>query len=370
MPNKLMKPEFWNAVGAASSAIGDDCFYHRLLDVVGNLVENDLLALVRYSMFGAPDLVIPRRGRADIELAYSLGPFTFDPFHRYWQRDAKPAVKSLRQMTDPNIWGGIYARQSLHAAQISDQVAMFLPSLGGTSPALMVDRVKGEFSNTELSLLESTFPLLACLHEAHINAILGEGGGSATAERPRRLVDRSGIELVTNAAWIKMAADEASGLPDALTTLASVSSGRIILPCGSQLLRRSFAADFGAAPEGVYDVVVDPSPFPRVALQGNWLAPLTKREKEIVMLTLEGHPIAGIARRLGVERGTIKNHRMRLYQKLDITTERELFLAYMNGWHAEAAAMDGVRHNAGSGAFGSTNTTLTGQQLTGGVPQY
>ena len=47
------------------------------------------------------------------------------------------------------------------------------------------------------------------------------------------------------------------------------------------------------------------------------------------MLTLEGHPIAGIAKRLGVSRGTIKNHRLRLYQKLDITTERELFLTHM-----------------------------------------
>ena len=47
------------------------------------------------------------------------------------------------------------------------------------------------------------------------------------------------------------------------------------------------------------------------------------------MLTLEGHPIASIAKRLGVTSGTIKNHRLRLYQKLDITTERELFLTHM-----------------------------------------
>jgi DNA-binding CsgD family transcriptional regulator len=55
-----------------------------------------------------------------------------------------------------------------------------------------------------------------------------------------------------------------------------------------------------------------------------------------VALTLEGHPIASIASRLGLKRGTIKNHRLRLYHKLDITTERELFLNYMQHLRTQA----------------------------------
>ncbi len=39
-------------------------------------------------------------------------------------------------------------------------------------------------------------------------------------------------------------------------------------------------------------------------------------------------PISTIAQRLGITTGTVKNHRRRIYDKLDITTERALFLQF------------------------------------------
>ena len=47
------------------------------------------------------------------------------------------------------------------------------------------------------------------------------------------------------------------------------------------------------------------------------------------MLTLKGYPVIEIARKLGLSRGTVKNYRLAIYRKLDITTERELFGEYM-----------------------------------------
>jgi DNA-binding CsgD family transcriptional regulator len=55
---------------------------------------------------------------------------------------------------------------------------------------------------------------------------------------------------------------------------------------------------------------------------------LSGRERELVQLILAGHPTATIAQRLGITVGTTKNHRRRIYEKLDITTERELFLQF------------------------------------------
>lgn len=55
---------------------------------------------------------------------------------------------------------------------------------------------------------------------------------------------------------------------------------------------------------------------------------LSPREKELVQLILSGHPTATIAQRLAITVGTAKNHRRRIYEKLDITTERELFLQF------------------------------------------
>jgi DNA-binding CsgD family transcriptional regulator len=55
---------------------------------------------------------------------------------------------------------------------------------------------------------------------------------------------------------------------------------------------------------------------------------LSARERQLVQLILAGHPNAGIASRLGISLGTVKNHRGRIYDKLDITSERELFLEF------------------------------------------
>ena len=46
-------------------------------------------------------------------------------------------------------------------------------------------------------------------------------------------------------------------------------------------------------------------------------------------LILQGHPTKSIADKLPHSRGPIKNYRQRLYDKLDITTEREIFLAFI-----------------------------------------
>lgn len=56
---------------------------------------------------------------------------------------------------------------------------------------------------------------------------------------------------------------------------------------------------------------------------------LTARERELVELILAGHPTKTIAATLGITVGTVKNHRRRIYTKLDITAERELFLEFL-----------------------------------------
>ncbi len=58
-------------------------------------------------------------------------------------------------------------------------------------------------------------------------------------------------------------------------------------------------------------------------------AQLSEREREVVLLTLRGYPVIEIARQMGLSRGTVKNYRLAIYRKLDITTERELFGEFM-----------------------------------------
>ncbi len=57
---------------------------------------------------------------------------------------------------------------------------------------------------------------------------------------------------------------------------------------------------------------------------------LTARERELVSMILAGHPPQAIAARLGISSGTVRNHRQNIFRKLDITTEREVFLQYLD----------------------------------------
>ena len=74
----------------------------------------------------------------------------------------------------------------------------------------------------------------------------------------------------------------------------------------------------------------DPRAPPALGHTDHLWPSLSPREREIVRLILSGHPTAGIARKLRLSAGTVKNHRRNIYDKLDITTERELFLQYLD----------------------------------------
>jgi DNA-binding CsgD family transcriptional regulator len=334
-PSPSIDGELWQAIGKASAAIGGELLYDRLLEILAVLVDTDLVSLVRYSSFGAPDLVIPREIRDEVAAPYNSGLYAFDPFHHYWRTVAQPAVTSLHKLATADLWKSRYALEFMRAARISDEIAVFLPPIGGASPTLILDREHGQFTAAEIARIERVFPLLAGLHNAHLKAIVSPGMIVHAEEKPLRLIDKGGKELAANVAWQRLATDLASGFSGALMELAHPGVTQAALPDGRLLVRSRLAADFGAAPGGWCEQVEMPALTQVGAPCAAWLAPLTQREREIVMLTLEGHPIAGIAERLGVTRGTIKNHRLRLYQKLDITTERELFLAHLQ--HLQSA---------------------------------
>lgn len=107
-------------------------------------------------------------------------------------------------------------------------------------------------------------------------------------------------------------------------TEAEIARVQRLFPLLSALQRKHLAiiGDFGPV---VYPI----APAPPKGLPDTMARDLTDREQQVVLLTLQGYPVIGIARKLGLSRGTVKNHRLAIYRKLDITTERELFGQYM-----------------------------------------
>ena len=56
---------------------------------------------------------------------------------------------------------------------------------------------------------------------------------------------------------------------------------------------------------------------------------LTLREREIVTMVLRGHSTESIAMQLSISPGTVKIHRKNIYRKLKVSTQAELFAAFL-----------------------------------------
>jgi DNA-binding CsgD family transcriptional regulator len=317
----------------AIDRLGTGEFYDALLDILGSAAPHDLAALVRYSRAAPPDLIIPRVEPTVAMMAYYNHYFAFDPFYAHWKNGGETGAYRLRAM-DAGIGRSRYAREFLTAMAIHDEIAVFLPPIGDAAPTLILDRAKGVFTAAELAGIRRLFPLLAALHRRHLSifvtAGIDPGNSPIGAERPLRFVDLHGLQVFATQAWHVRAAEPA--IAEALTIVTARGPCTIHLAGQLALRRTQLPPDFGPAPGGFCDEISpDPHPGSETAqgLPASMTTHLSDREQEVVLLTLQGHPVIEIARKLGLSRGTVKNYRLAIYRKLDITTERELFGEYM-----------------------------------------
>jgi DNA-binding CsgD family transcriptional regulator len=231
-----------------------------------------------------------------------------------------------------------YANIVLAEMGITDELGLFLPPVGRSSVALFFDRCSGRFSDADMALADALYPLISGLHQAHVNSVLGVASGmdaeaAISSAKPTRILDRERHEVFRNAAWRRLAEDKAEDLARALAGLNAGAGSQA--PFGSRLIlhRAALPESFGLAPGGWIDTIEQVGQAPAApghpALPPDMARLLTRREQDIVEMILQGYPTTLIAGRLGLSRGTVKNHRQRIYQKLDITTEREIFLSFI-----------------------------------------
>jgi DNA-binding CsgD family transcriptional regulator len=57
---------------------------------------------------------------------------------------------------------------------------------------------------------------------------------------------------------------------------------------------------------------------------------LTQREREIVRLLLAGHSTKSAARELDISDGTVKVHRKHIYQRLEVSSQSQLFRLFLD----------------------------------------
>jgi DNA-binding CsgD family transcriptional regulator len=267
--------------------------------------------------------------------------YAFDPFYALWKNGGETGVYRLRAI-EAGIGRSAYAREFLTQMHIHDEIAVFLPPIGDASPTLILDRAKGNFLAAEVARIRRLFPLLAALHRRHLVAIATTGidfGNSPIGpERPLRFVDQHGRQIFATAAWAEHAMD--AEIAHAIQIVTARGPCTVHLKGQLALRRTQLPPDFGPAPSGYCDEISPDRQAGAAApttddLPARIAGPLSERERTVVLLTLQGHPVIEIARRMGLSRGTVKNYRLAIYRKLDITTERELFLEFMAAQRGE-----------------------------------
>lgn len=323
-------------LGAAARAIGTPRFAARLLTGLKALIAHDMAMVVRYGRASPPDfLVCQGLARRFVE-AYRSSYYTFDPFYLWSRRHRPQGVVTFRDVAPPGMPNSRYRRVFQRQAEINDELGMFLPDVGRGSLALFIERSSGWFSATEVGLARLAYPAFAGLYRAHVDRLLSElasraGPTDSALARALLLVDRDGVRIAESRAWSKAEAAD----PAIAANLAAAESHRDgvrlgdshVLTCerldhGFALAPggRLFVLEQGTEPEST-NTVEDPV--------ASYWPDLTARESQIVRLILDGESSSAIAVRLAISHGTVKNHRARLYEKLGITSERELFLSYL-----------------------------------------
>lgn len=344
-PLGLTERAWFEALGEAARAIGSDEFHARILHLYGSAIRHDMAMIVRYSRFSAPDFLICEGLPRHLVELYRSGYYRYDPFYGYWQSREHGGVVSLREVSPPELWKSHYRRVFQRQAQIADELGMFLPGVGRASIALFLERSVGRFSPQEIERARRIYPAVAGLYRAHVARIfagLGATGAKWQPPRPTLLIDSAGERVYANRSWREAEAADPS-IAAAVARLATGAAPKqVALPGERMLHAEPLEADFPLAPAGrmyvIESVGLAPARPPLPELPPALAAELTHRERQIVSLILEGYPSAVIAKRLRISPGTVKNHRRRLYYKLDITSERELFLLYLRSLGAAGQA--------------------------------
>ena len=309
-----MEQQFLDQLPAVFDVVGTPHFEKQMSDAMGSTIDHDFITMVRYSKVGEPCFLIHSHTFPTHAAELYLGEFIYsDPYLYRWRETGQAGIIWLQDIVAGQSRFDRYQRDFLPKIGVSDELGVFLPAVAQDSVAIFYNKRSGQFTGKDKARLQSVFGCCAALYRLHIRTLLSSPEGvaeqSPSLGRPVRITDNTGETVWVTNEWNQQAAPE---------------SDLVCMPLDSSF--------------GVHDRflwTLGPEPGQRLdktslsAFDG-WCGSvfLTPREKDIVSLIFKGHSGANIARILGLSLGNIKNHKRRIYRKLDITSERELFLMF------------------------------------------
>jgi DNA-binding CsgD family transcriptional regulator len=311
--------------------VGKDDFYEAALETIGSLVSCTRKLMIRYGRFGKPEIVINTSMTESAKEFYLSKLYRLDPLLRLVNMGTSEGVLTFRELrkTEPD---NLFFDELYSSARIYDELAIMLSAPGGVSIALCFDRSDRRFTQAETHRLRQIFPLLNAMHSLHMERSLlsGRSGFYSDTEFAVMATDHEGCVVLRNNKWETQVGQECE--TSILQLSQTKSNGDHFFELSENaVVWEKLDEDHAIIPGGIIHILETRQPGYIETNISNAIETfgskydLTNREMDIVSIAIKGYSNNQIAKELKISVGAIKNHRYRLYYKLDITSERELF---------------------------------------------
>lgn len=320
-------PRLMAELAGLTQAIGSRNFYGAVLDSLGRLLGCDRQIAVRYAQFAKPQFLANNSLSAEAEEVYMRELYRIDPLLRVIRTQVRERVMTSLAMHGEET-DNLYFQSLYRSARIYDELVVLLPAVGGVWVALCLDLNDRPFKPGEVDFIRHIYPLIENLHGLHIASCLSghRVGYLNDSQLAVMVVDDEGLACFRNGIWTgkvskahedairSVSQDSREGVHslDELDVVhwETLETGNALAPGGRIFILERRSPGFLAVDNLFAQVTTDYQ--------------LTPRESEILWHGLRGLSTAAIAKRLDIGSGTVRNHKHRLYTKLDVTSEREV----------------------------------------------
>ncbi|MBK1865382.1 helix-turn-helix transcriptional regulator [Aestuariivirga sp. YIM B02566] len=330
------------ALGQIAGALGTPRFHRGILDVVREVFPSDFAQVYQIERDGRAVCIDPC-DTPEIHCKSYVREFSrYCPLSRHWQNTGRPGVVTMNEVRERDYDFGNYFAEFYDPIGLVDEIGMLLPSPGRRTVALFMERSM-RFSDEAPDVLRRLYSGIARLHRTN-NQLLFRGAVTRAARgfQPNAvcIFDRAGETVFANRQWRQACRHD--GALEAQARAAFAEGSRSLDIDGGTLFASRLDEWFPIAPGGRLCVLSYSSLRNSLpALKASFLAGyVSKREHEIICAILEGYPTKAIAERVGCAPQTVKAHKKRIYRRLDITTEREIFLMFLDHLQGRSPVLD------------------------------
>ncbi|NBB09771.1 LuxR C-terminal-related transcriptional regulator [Pseudomonas sp. SLFW] len=327
------KPE-WMAIAAIIDAVGRRDFYATVLETLGRYINCERWLAIKYSRFSAPEFIVNTSLSDEAVEQYMHQLYRIDPLLRLVTEDRVPAVVtfSLMQHEDDS---NLYYDEIFKSGQILDELTLMLPVMGGGYLGFCFDRESTLFNDDEIALFTGLYPIVVAAHAAHMRTEFLQGLGALFGDGKVGVLTLGDDDHVMyqNPAWNTLAGHALDkGTLDFILSQPEL----IAVQVQGLIAHWEYSRNVSASASGVRAVFLERKSEGYIQTdvkeffeQFYDIYHLSPRERQLVEKTLRGYSMPVIAQKLDLSLGTVRNYKQRLYAKLDITSEREIFSLFM-----------------------------------------